>query len=381
MANMKSLLSLREQLWPPVPPEIRDELAVLRYARLQQQIPILYLTLIAVVLTAMMAAAESAPWWVGIGIPMLVVIAGIVRFMWWTRQRGTSVDAPTARRHISRLISISTTICALCSLWCIASWKLSAPEQQSFYPLFMAMGSLTTAFSMSFIRFATAANLLTGIAPMAIAMMTFGNHLDRVAGLVLAIATLFLIRMVGDHHRQLVDLLLLKYRLREQANTDSLTGLLNRRALIDAAERAFGESGDAVNLALIDLNGFKAINDGHGHAAGDDLLIEVAQRMRATVDDRAVLARLGGDEFALMMAGGSKATLALEVGRLLAALVPPFTVNGTRVTVGASAGMASAPDDGRSLTELFAAADAILYAAKAGRPKPPPGDRRVNRAA
>jgi diguanylate cyclase len=369
---MTRLQSLWDQLWPAVPTEIRDELAVLRYARLQRQIPILYLTLIAVVMAAMMAAAERAPWWVGTGIPIVVIAAGIVRFLWWTQQRGTSVDAATARRHIGRLIVISTSICTLCSAWCIASWQLSAPEQQSFYPLFMAMGSLTTAFSLSVIRFATAANLTTGIAPMVIVMMTIGDHLDRVAGLVLAIATLFLLRMVGDQHRQLVDLL--------------LTGLLNRRALIDAAERACAESGETVSLALIDLNGFKAVNDRHGHAAGDHLLIEVAQRMRRAVDGRAVLARLGGDEFALMMTGQSKAALALEVGRLLAALVPPFAANGAKVTVGASAGMARAPDDGRSLTELFAAADAILYAAKAGRPKtapraqPLPGDRRGNRA-
>lgn len=378
---MARLQALRERVWPPVPTEIRDELAVLRYARLQRQIPVLYLTLIAVIMTAMMAAAERAPWWIGVGIPMFVIVAGVIRFLWWTRQRGTTVDAATARYHIRRLVIISTSICALCSLWCIASWQLSAPEQQSYYPLFMAMGSLTTAFSLSVIRFATASNLVMGIAPMSLAMMAIGNQLDRVAGLVLAIATLFLLRMVNDQHRQLIDLLLLKHQLREQANTDPLTGLLNRRALIAAAERAFAESGEKVSLALIDLDGFKAVNDRHGHAAGDDLLVEVAQRMRMAVDGRVVLARLGGDEFALMLVGGAKSALAVEVDRLLAALVRPFAVGGARVTVGASAGMASAPDNGRCLTELFATADAILYAAKASRPKAAPLNRRVNRAA
>lgn len=64
------LQALKTRYWPPVPAEIRDELAVLRYARLQQQIPILYLTLIAVVLTAMLAATSGAPWWARVGIPL-----------------------------------------------------------------------------------------------------------------------------------------------------------------------------------------------------------------------------------------------------------------------------------------------------------------------
>lgn len=105
----------------------------------------------------------------------------------------------------------------------------------------MAMGSLTTAFSLAVIRFATVSNLALGIAPITLAMTLFGNYLDRVAAMVVVMATLFMIRMVAEQHRQLVDLLLLKHQLREQANTDPLTGLLNRRALIASAEQAFGD--------------------------------------------------------------------------------------------------------------------------------------------
>jgi diguanylate cyclase len=378
---MTMIEALRTRVWPHVPAEIRDELAVLRYARLQRQIPILYLTLIAVITAAMLAAADGAPWWVRIGIPTFVISAGIVRFLWWTRQRGAIADADTARRHIRRTVIISTSICALCSIWCIASWLMSAPEQRSYYPLFMAMGSLTTAFSLSVIRFATLTNLVMGIAPMALAMMTIGGELDRLAGLVVAIATMFLVRMVGDQHRQLIDLLLLKHQLREQANTDPLTGLRNRRALIAAAERAFAEAPGAVSLALFDLDGFKAVNDRHGHAVGDDLLVEVAQRLRRSATPGAVIARLGGDEFALLLVGEEAGAVALQVDRMLAALVPPFNIGSAPITLGASAGMARAPGEGTSLTELFAAADTILYTAKASRPKATETGRRVNRAA
>lgn len=375
------LQPLWTRIWPPVPAVIRDELAVLRYTRLQHQIPVLYLTLIAVILTAMMAAAAAAPWPIRIGIPLAVTFAGLVRFFWWTRQRTRTATPDEARAHIRRLLVISTTICAICSVWCIASWLYSAPEDRSYYPLFMAMGSLTTAFSLSAIRFATLANLAAGIGPISIAMILVGDHLDRLAGLVVAIATLFLVRMISDQHRQLVDLLLLKHQHREQANTDPLTGLYNRRALITAAEDAFAEGHTAgVALALIDLDGFKAVNDRHGHAAGDELLVQVAARMQRSAGDTTMVARLGGDEFALLVTGAGVDALGPQVDRLLAGLVPSFAVGKAVVTLGASAGMARAPVDGASLTELFAAADRTLYAAKASRDAKE-GVRRSNRSA
>ena len=378
---MATLHAFWTRIWPPVPAEIRDELAVLRYSRLQQQIPILYLTLIAVILTAMMAAAADAPWPIRIGIPLGVTFVGLIRFFWWTRQRTLSATPEEARAHIRLLLVISTTICVTCSVWCIASWLYSAPEDRSYYPLFMAMGSLTTAFSLSAIRAATFVNLAAGIGPISIAMILVGDHLDRLAGLVVVIATLFLARMISDQHRQLVDLLLLKHQLREQANTDPLTGLYNRRALITAAEDAFACGNAAgVGLALVDLDGFKAVNDRHGHAAGDELLVQVAARMQRAVGEAAVVARLGGDEFALLATDAAADSLATLVDRLLAGLVPSFAVGDALVTLGASAGMASAPADGASLTDLFAAADRTLYAAKASRDAKA-GVRRSNRSA
>lgn len=378
---MASLQAFWTRIWPPVPAAIRDELAVLRYTRLQHQIPVLYLTLIAVILTAMMAAAADAPWPIRVGIPLAVTFGGLIRFFWWTRQRTRSATPDEARAHIRRLLVISTTICATCSVWCIASWMYSAPEERSYYPLFMAMGSLTTAFSLSAIRFATLANLAAGIGPISIAMILVGDHLDRLAGLVVAIATLFLVRMVNDQHRQLIDLLLLKHQHREQANTDPLTGLFNRRALITAAEDAFADADAAgVGLALIDLDGFKAVNDRHGHAAGDELLVQVAARMQRSAGDTAMVARLGGDEFALLVTADGVDSLGAQVDRLLAGLVPSFAVGKALVTLGASAGMARAPADGASLTELFAAADRTLYAAKASRDAKD-GVRRSNRSA
>ncbi len=378
---MAGLQTLRNQIWPPIPAEIRDEVALLRYEQLQQRLPTVYLTIILVVFTAMLAADAAAPWLVRIGIPCFVIVGAGLRLVWWLMQRGKCIAADAARQQIARTALLSCAICALCSLWCIASWHYAAPEQQSYYPMFIAMGSLTTAFSVAAIRMVSYANLAGGITPIATALMLFGSELDRVAGAFVAIATLFLVRMIADQHRQLLDLMLLKHRLREQANTDPLTGLFNRRALVELAEDAFAAPDAMVGLALIDLDGFKAVNDRHGHAAGDALLVQIAARMQRAVGADAMLARLGGDEFALLVAGPEAASLAARVNRMLTALVPTFHVGSALITLGASAGMAVSPKDGRNLTELFAAADATLYAAKDSRDRKAGTTRRANRAA
>ncbi|SEO94239.1 diguanylate cyclase domain-containing protein [Trujillonella endophytica] len=167
-------------------------------------------------------------------------------------------------------------------------------------------------------------------------------------------------------------------RIEELAATDPLTGLANRRRLQEQAETALWNaraSGDALALLFLDLDGFKAVNDRLGHAAGDELLKEVAARLRQRLRRRDLVARLGGDEFLVALpdlsndAGSGSA--AAEAGRvaedLLAAVRRPFAVQGTTVTVGASVGIAVAPEDGDDVATLLHVADLRMYEAKAAR--------------
>ncbi|MGY1785689.1 GGDEF domain-containing protein [Geodermatophilus sp. SYSU D00698] len=153
--------------------------------------------------------------------------------------------------------------------------------------------------------------------------------------------------------------------VRRQAHTDELTGLANRRALGERAA-AHLAPGRPAGVLLLDLDGFKAVNDGLGHAAGDDLLRTVGARLRGALRPSDVLARLGGDEFAVLLPGAD-AVLAREcAARLHRVLVEPVAVAGRVVRVGASIGLATTLGDGRTIESLLAAADAGMYAAKAG---------------
>ena len=155
------------------------------------------------------------------------------------------------------------------------------------------------------------------------------------------------------------------------AHTDALTGLPNRRGLQLSLAQALplcrGES--AVAVYLLDLDGFKPVNDRLGHDAGDDLLVQVGQRLRRQLRHSDVVARLGGDEFVIMTTGITGEDEALVLGRkLLAAFDLPFEVHGQHCRVGLTIGFALAPHDGREPDGLLKRADAAMYAGKqAGR--------------
>ena len=151
-------------------------------------------------------------------------------------------------------------------------------------------------------------------------------------------------------------------RIQFLAYHDTLTELPNRALLRERLDEAIGR-GPCVVLCL-DLDGFKAVNDTHGHAVGDALLRAVTARLRRQVRAGETLARLGGDEFAVVMAGGL-AEASKTAGRMVNALATPFEIDGNIVHVGVSIGIAVAPADGDTHEELLRHADLALYRAKA----------------
>jgi len=156
---------------------------------------------------------------------------------------------------------------------------------------------------------------------------------------------------------------------RHQALHDALTGLPNRRlfhARVDQASRRAAADGLHPIVLFIDLDGFKAINDDLGHAAGDELLAAFAERLRGNVRPDELPARLGGDEFAVLIESGGPAVAEDVARRLLAAVRDPFSIRGRRLSVRLSIGIAAARS-ASGVEPLLANADLAMYAAKAER--------------
>ena len=182
------------------------------------------------------------------------------------------------------------------------------------------------------------------------ATMTTAETLDRTLGIRELVAATIRIRAQVEN-------------LRRTARSDALTGLANRRAFTDSldADAAHRESA----VCYIDLDGFKEVNDTHGHQVGDHLLREVGDRIRASVRGADVVARLGGDEFAVLCRNCNRREAAEMSERILDALRQPLEVDGLDLSVTASIGVAIGEHGSR---DLLHRADAALYEAKrAGR--------------
>jgi diguanylate cyclase len=157
-------------------------------------------------------------------------------------------------------------------------------------------------------------------------------------------------------------------QLRHLASHDALTSLPNRLLLEDRINQAIAQAtrqGHEFALLVVDLDRFKLINDSLGHRAGDDLLREVAQRLKAVVRAVDTTARLGGDEFVILVDGPVTRDEAVDVGRrVITAMEPAIRLLGIDVHISPSIGIAFYPADGVSLDTLLARSDAAMYSAK-----------------
>jgi diguanylate cyclase (GGDEF)-like protein len=161
-------------------------------------------------------------------------------------------------------------------------------------------------------------------------------------------------------------------RLRQLAHRDRLTGLPNRAATESALQQLIDDSstdGFRLQVLFVDLDGFKAVNDRLGHAAGDRVLQEAAHRLRSVLRDEDLLGRFGGDEFVVALAVRPAAgdLSSRTAARLREVMTLPFTVDGTVCRLGASIGVAVHPDHGHDLPTLLSHADAAMYEAKRAR--------------
>lgn len=151
---------------------------------------------------------------------------------------------------------------------------------------------------------------------------------------------------------------------------DSLTGLSNRHRMTKRLEKtleSYRNSKRSCALMMLDLDRFKNVNDTLGHPAGDELLRQVAARLKTIIDKKGEIGRIGGDEFQILLPDIDDRGVLGDIGqRLIQMVSQPYSIEGSRAIIGTSVGIAIAPYDGLEAEELVAAADMALYAAKGG---------------
>ena len=226
--------------------------------------------------------------------------------------------------------------------------------------------SLLLAWLVYFIATAIVIGVINGWVPVnfwTLHSFQFGATLDMLLFMrVLGLRTKALRLEALDANRE-------RDAMHSLAHTDPLTGLPNRRGLSIALASALPHSGPNSLLAVyvMDLDGFKPVNDRHGHDVGDELLIAVTRRLQGHVRQSDVVARLGGDEFVVMAGHLASSQQAQELGlKLLEAFRTPFSLGDLQVEVGLTIGYAIAPDDSNDALGLLKLADAAMYSGKQG---------------
>jgi len=294
-------------------------------------------------------------------------VASIIRFFHWKRVRDADFDPGQSRRELRRLMWMGPLMVALGSGWAMINFLDASQGERPLTIVLILLCSFAAATALSTFPAAALFALVAGLAPITTVMVIKGDTGMWVVAVTAWAVAMMTVRLSVCELRDMEDNLALRHRLRDQANTDPLTGLSNRRAFDDALGAATESpcgGPEHVSLAVIDLDGFKLVNDHHGHGVGDDLLRAVAARLREACPDGGMVARLGGDEFAILLTGRPPEESPVLAAALRDGLAAPFLLGDLRLTISASVGLANIPDAARDPESLYMQADLACYREK-----------------
>lgn len=365
---------LKRWLVPEVPEPIRADLERRQLTSIRQHVPTIYLTasLNVFIIMAVCAHAGIEPRYY-LWMASLVVL-GLLRTATWSRTSRATLTPAQVTVALRRSAQIGALSMLVMGTFTCVTFATGVFHGSTLIPISLAFGSMSIAHCFAVLRPAAVSALLLGIAPTAVTLLLFGQFDAQVLGVSMLSVALLMIRFVAVQFEHLMVELQLHREVHELANTDGLTHLLNRRALVARVEQELAR-GAPFALALLDLDGFKGVNDRHGHLVGDELLKIVAQRLIAACGTRGTVARLGGDEFVVLFHGINEASeLPARVKELLGVLCQPTTLDGETIDVRASLGASLFPRDGATTAALLGAADRALYENKRERTRS--GERR-----
>jgi len=344
-------------------------------AAYKKQIPLMYLIVDANVLALSFTHFSTAPYWLTLIIPTLLVVVSLFRMIGWWRVRNDQItDADAAR--VLRTTNIFAVVlgCGFVA-WALALYPYGDIFVQMHVVFFIGITFVACAFCLMHVRSAAYLLMVVVLVPFTAYFGTSGNPVLIAITLNLIAVSLAISVILQSYYRDFIALNKSRselQRLHDEvvhlADSDSLTQLANRRRFFSELNRRLTQTvptSQRVTIGVLDLDGFKGVNDAYGHRAGDQVLIEVGRRLRALAKDFSCIARLGGDEFGVIISGErSDAELRVIGLTMCMALREPYNIIETQVQLGASVGFASAPGAAGTSEKLYECADYALYYAK-----------------
>ncbi|QTK82590.1 bifunctional diguanylate cyclase/phosphodiesterase [Agrobacterium tumefaciens] len=342
-----------------------------------RQMPMMYFILLSSTWALAATHIRFAPLWLTVGVPALFTLGCTLRIAFWWRTRGIEPSAEVAHAILRRTNRLAGGIAIAFTIWSFLLVPYGDAYTRSHVAFYMAITVISCIFCLMYVR--SAAFMVTVIVNGAFIAFFLASKQPT----FVAIAINMLLVCTG-----MMSILLTNYRNFENmvisqkrtealsnenlllANRDSLTELPNRRAFFAHLEAELDKAkanGTRLALGVIDLDGFKPVNDLHGHSVGDRLLINVSKRLSESLKASKAF-RLGGDEFAIIAPViPDDAQLVANANAISERLRAPYHMAEGTVHVSASMGIAVFPHLASTLEELFDRADYALYHAKRTR--------------
>ena len=327
-------------------------------------------------------AIDQAPWWLVFGVPSAVILICGHELYGFHRDSFQTLSIEQQHQRLKSQSWRSVAVSAIVALWALAL-SLKAPQLAYFCAAvtgFLAVGTVTY---VAYLQVPMRCILIAAGLPLILLVFARHDYISFVIAFCYASNAMLLELYLSSHFSTFSGVVAQHFEAQEKnqdskraqaeithiANTDYLTGVANRRGFLTTVETLISQrslSRSSFALGVIDLDGFKPVNDCFGHAAGDLVLIEVARRMVAQVGDRGVVARIGGDEFAILIRDPQEPGEIVKIGNAtIKSLSEPIEVDtGMFAQVSASCGFAVFPEGGTSPSTLLEHADEALYEVK-----------------
>jgi diguanylate cyclase (GGDEF)-like protein len=356
---------------------------VAQFKALSSQIPILYVLLVINALAVAITHIKSAPLWLSLYIPVGLSIVCVFRLCWWEICGKENVTPERALR-LMKVTQVGATILTIgFGGWAVALYQYGDASQQGQIAYFLVVTGISCVFCLMHLPLAAAITTVITFTAMVVTFLFSGNPVfvaTAVSGLFLVLPFL---RVINSYFQNFTHLVRLAEELKEKqaeaeelnlvnsrnALQDQLTGLANRRSFFLSLEKMLLEHPTSPPvIGIIDLDGFKPVNDVFGHSAGDLVLKETARRFVALLGDQGIVSRLGGDEFGIIFPSDMTLRAVSDLGLALCAAVrEPFDIPDGSVRVSGSCGIVY-PDAGEYTAEdLYEKADFALYQVKSKR--------------
>ncbi|MCF8707298.1 putative bifunctional diguanylate cyclase/phosphodiesterase [Rhizorhapis sp. SPR117] len=352
----------------PLPEKaLQGELQRRQYEVLKANIPTMY-TIILIQLAAWMIGRDpDLPPLTTLYLPAVLTAIIVVRMTIWLNRRDGNPDPATIKIRIRSTVISAWALSILMGGYGLSILFSVDPDHQGLVLLFLSLGAVAGGYCLAALPSAALPTLLVGVMPVAVPLLVSGEKLRIAISIDIVLTCLIVLRMIVVQYREFVANIVAQAREKQLAQSDALTGLPNRRAFMEHLQEKIAQADNSERfvLLMIDLNGFKPINDNYGHRLGDQLLVQIAQRLGRSGGPQCFAARLGGDEFAVVGAGIASPPDAIELARsIMEIFSQPFCVEGVTVTLSACIGFALFPDDARDDISLISNADLALYRGK-----------------